>query len=248
MDIALENCQSFESPLGHNYLDKKSHRVRNNIACKFIEKSINSNSSNKIKILDIGCGDGRLLEKLISKRIEVYGIDISPTSVRKAKEKGVKAIVANLEEALPYESKMFDIIYSGETLEHLFNTNLHMLEINRILKPGGKLVLTTPNLNGFDDRIKFLLGFPVRHINPLCEIHRFHIRPFNFRMLKQLMTSSGLKVLDLKSNRIRFASFKKNRLESYFLAKLFPHLGSSLIIHAEKVDDVKEINMHNCVA
>ena len=96
------------------------------------------------KILEIGCGEGSLLE-LISKNNEVYGVDISSSGVEKTKKKGIPCHLADASnERLPYEDNFFDIVISLETIEHVENPHRMVWEIKRILKDQGTFLVSIP--------------------------------------------------------------------------------------------------------
>lgn len=97
------------------------------------------------RILDVGCGDGVVLSKLGSQAV---GVDLSAEAVRLCKERNLDAIVADAR-SLPFGGGVFDCVVASEMIEHLsLGGALQALgEIHRILKEGGCLVLTTPNLS-----------------------------------------------------------------------------------------------------
>lgn len=94
-------------------------------------------------ICDLGCGDGNLSKFIVKKVEEVYGIDISPTRVRRSQKKGIKAICADVC-STPFKSDYFDKVICSEVIEHIINSKELLQEINRILKKGGTAVLTVP--------------------------------------------------------------------------------------------------------
>ncbi|OGG11310.1 hypothetical protein A2Z00_02430 [Candidatus Gottesmanbacteria bacterium RBG_13_45_10] len=112
------------------------------------------------KILELGCGEGLLSERIKRESAcEFYGLDISPSGVRLAKKRGIIAQVADLNEDLPYLDNSFDMILSDQVLEHVFRTDHLFDEIYRILKPKGTVILITPNLSFWLNRALFPLGY-----------------------------------------------------------------------------------------
>lgn len=100
---------------------------------------------NKI-ILDIGCGVGTLLLMLKEKNNKVYGIDVSETGIKQAKENGLECDLVDLNvETLPFADNYFDIVICLETIEHLENPYHCLREIRRALKPQGTLLVSIPN-------------------------------------------------------------------------------------------------------
>lgn len=100
-------------------------------------------------VLDIACGTGYGIGLLRSKAKFVTGVDIDPAAAREAKfECGDNAsVLLGNGLGLPFHDAGFDVITSFETLEHLHERNQFLAELRRVLRPGGMLVLSTPNAN-----------------------------------------------------------------------------------------------------
>ncbi len=101
--------------------------------------------NNHQKILDIGCGDGVLLN-LVSYRTsaQLYGVDTSQISLNYAKTKVKAEFMLASAEKLPFKNNFFDTVLAAEIIEHLTHPELMLAEIKRVLKPDGKLILSTP--------------------------------------------------------------------------------------------------------
>lgn len=141
---------------------KYSHGQQKN---KFLESLLQYLRINKIKkhifkdakILDIGCGyDGKLLKILEKYKIDGYGVDlyVNPNNDRLKTN--------DLNKQLQFDNNTFDIITFLAVLEHLENNNIFN-EIYRILKPNGKLLLTTPTI--YSKPILELLAFKLKLID-----------------------------------------------------------------------------------
>lgn len=100
------------------------------------------------RLLDLGCGDGKIsLEFVkIARAKEIYGIEVVPRFCRKASQRGIKCIIGDLNQKWELKSDFFDLIFSSQVIEHLYNTRLFFEESYRCLKPGGQLIITTENL------------------------------------------------------------------------------------------------------
>ena len=97
------------------------------------------------KILEIGCGDGKLLA-LLSTENDVQGIEASFTGVEKCASRGIQAICMDVSsQPLPFPDDYFDAVVILETFEHLMNPYYAMLEIRRVLKENAKLICSVPN-------------------------------------------------------------------------------------------------------
>jgi ubiquinone/menaquinone biosynthesis C-methylase UbiE len=104
------------------------------------------------KILDLGCGTGRHVIAMAKKGFEVYGVDISKKALNLAKERlkeeGLKAKlrVGDFYKKLPYKDKFFDGVISIKALHHarVFKIKKLIKEIERVMKPGGILMIEVP--------------------------------------------------------------------------------------------------------
>tara|TARA_R110000824_G_scaffold194375_5_gene376994 strand:+ start:4534 stop:5175 length:642 start_codon:yes stop_codon:yes gene_type:complete len=97
-------------------------------------------------VLDIGCNTGLFAIPLQEKKnCYVRGIDIVPELVEKAKKRGVRAEIGEAENLSQFENNKFDVVLCCEVLEHLFNPMHAISEIHRVLKVGGKLIVTVPH-------------------------------------------------------------------------------------------------------
>ena len=90
-------------------------------------------------ILDLGCGDGQLTQRLAATGARVVGGDASPEMVAAARERGVAADVGDAE-ALPYARNTFDAVFSNAALHWVRDQDAMMAEVRRVLKPGGRFV------------------------------------------------------------------------------------------------------------
>ena len=101
--------------------------------------------NNNTKLLDIGCGRGTL-KYFLNTDVVLYGVDISKKAILEAQKIYAKADVVDLNsEKLPYEENAIDIVTALDVIEHVFDPLFFLREIHRVLKPGGQVVLSTPN-------------------------------------------------------------------------------------------------------
>jgi len=118
------------------------------------------------KILDIGCGDGQFLALVKDKFNELYGIDISPLAIEKARnyclQMGVgerlKLILWDVENGLPFEDSIFDAVTCLAVLEHVFYPPSLLKEISRVLKVGGCSYCKCLTMFGFCIEYSFCWG------------------------------------------------------------------------------------------
>ena len=101
-------------------------------------------------ILDIGCGEGELLIKATLLDHDIIGMDRDANEIRTAMETGKESdalirIVQGDADNIPFEEESFDTIVMGEVIEHLSNLLETVKNVLKHLKPGGKLIITTPS-------------------------------------------------------------------------------------------------------
>lgn len=186
-------------------------------------------------ILDMGCYDGIFLASIKNRNNNFFGLEASDYEVKKCQEKGIDAgqFFFNDLDRLPYDDNFFDLVIAGEIIEHIFDTDFFLEEIKRILKPGGKLLISTPNMASFGRRLLLLFGFnPVIEVSPNEAKSSGHIRYFTFQTLKNLLRKHNLRVIFQGSDYVNFS--KNGEIKSNFLAKIFPKLGTSIIVLVEK--------------
>jgi 2-polyprenyl-3-methyl-5-hydroxy-6-metoxy-1,4-benzoquinol methylase len=227
------------------YLDERVN-ISSSLILKYCQKFLNAHT--KIKLVDLGCGDGRALEKMVNifeshdLNIErVFAVDINPS----LKGSGsVEIIRSNLNYSnLSIADSSVHIVYSLETIEHLVNPDAFVKEVHRILLENGIFVLTTPNILAWYNRILFLFGgLPIHY--EVTERKRYgrlvardgpvvgHIRVFSPKALKELLKDNGFRILKVQG--LRFLYGKLSIVDSFFAH--FPSLSSSSSIVAEKVN------------
>jgi SAM-dependent methyltransferase len=91
------------------------------------------------RILDLGCGDGQLTERIIAAGAIVTGIDASPKMVAAARARGI-AVEEGSAESLPYADRTFDAVFSNAVLHWVRDQDAMMAEVRRVLRPGGRFI------------------------------------------------------------------------------------------------------------
>ena len=185
---------------------------REHVHLRLLEPQLRPHAS----VLDAGCGDGRFLE-LLRRRVpdlDLVGADYSPSPLETAKARGFTVERANFEVALPFPDDRFDLINAAQVLEHLYNPDFFLRELHRILREGGGLVLSTPNLCAWFNRLLVPAGIqPIFYesstesaligAGPLRRFKRGehpvgHVRLFTLRALSDLLERSGFTITGVK--------------------------------------------------
>jgi len=186
-------------------------------------------------IFDIGCYDGTLLSLIKNRDNNFYGIDASDYAVRKAKEKGinVKKFFFDDEREIPFKSDFFNLVIAGEIIEHIYDTDFFLREARRVLKSGGYLLISTPNIASLGRRLMLFLGMsPIIEVSPNEKDSSGHIRYFVRKTLVNLLSKHKFKILLKCSDVVNFTF--DGKLKSKLLAKIIPAVGSSLIVKCGK--------------
>lgn len=235
--LLKENVSQFGGEKDNDYFFEKDHKLRGEISLELLREALVSKDlTNSPKLLSIACSTGVIEKKMKDETgIPVYGVDAVHDSLKTAKSRGILAVCIDISDQLPFRDDSFDFVFAGEIIEHIFDTRSFLQEINRVLKMGGYLVLTTPNLARLDDRFKLLFGGAPRQTSPLHPYLNMHIRPFTYSSLKNALTVTGFSEFTLRSNAFIIDFFGKEvKLYSDFFNKHFPTLGSTLIVRSQK--------------
>lgn len=163
----------------------------------------------RARVLDAPCGsEAALTRALLESGFDVQGADID----NDAQEHLAGAFTwANLDEPLPWSDQTFDAVFSTEGIEHLENHFSFLREVHRILKPGGLLVLTTPNITALRSRVRFFgSGFFGRDSRPLNETSRHplhHIGLATFPELRYELHMTGFRLIEVRHTHIKPISY-----------------------------------------
>jgi SAM-dependent methyltransferase len=129
------------------------------------------------RVLDLGCGAGRFVGALRDAGAEPVGVEIAQAALDRATRNAPGADLRLLSEdgSLPLEHASVDLVWCSEVLEHVADTAHLLLEARRVLRPGGRLLVTVP----FHGRVKGALLALTRfeaHFDPLGQHLRFYTR------------------------------------------------------------------------
>ena len=150
----------------------------------------------KARVLDLGCGDGALLDLLQRERgCSGYGIEIDDANVQACVKRGVNVIQLNLDEGLAmFDDASFDVVLQIDTLQHLRNAEIMLRETARVGRIG---IVAFPNFAHWPNRWSVLQGrMPVTRRLPYQWYDTPNIRVGTFRDFQVLAKKNGLQVLD----------------------------------------------------
>ncbi|MCS6955674.1 MAG: class I SAM-dependent methyltransferase [Candidatus Calescibacterium sp.] len=154
------------------------------------------------KILEIGADPYHFTGLCKLEGIDIISLDIHPDYENHiVKTLGLKVIACNIEtEKMPFEEGTFDVIMFNEVFEHLrINPIATLKEINRVLKPGGILYLTTPNMYMIRNIYRFVRGWglddPYYEFNKLNEVgYMGHVREYARWQIVKFLSNTGFEV------------------------------------------------------
>jgi 2-polyprenyl-3-methyl-5-hydroxy-6-metoxy-1,4-benzoquinol methylase len=227
-----------------NYLIKKMEKAFDDNEV-YLRKLLDFEYKNNpnATFLDVGCGSCQMTHKLFKNfkiTSNVYGIDIFPEDIQK---KFTLSKVDLEKDRFPFDEK-FDVVISNQVIEHLLNKDHLIKESYRVLKQGGKLIISTENISSFDNILSLLLGQePISqhtgsefHTNSILSPHfmkkyeseegnkYLHKNVCSYYGLKRLMQIHGFKIREIKT----FGNFIP------FFEWVFPIYNKVLIVVGEK--------------
>lgn len=105
------------------------------------------------KVLEVGCGYGYFLQCALAAGDDAYGIDVSPTAVKWASVRLPDRVFCGLLEEVPQiQEQQYDVIFGSHLIEHITAPGEFLAQAGRLLRPGGLLVLVTPNIRSLLSR------------------------------------------------------------------------------------------------
>lgn len=194
---------------GHALLDVGSHVLHFSMAASSLGYLVSGT--------DVGLFAGLVSNKL---RQERYGIsEVRECDLSK--------------DTLPYSDQSFDVVNFSETLEHLnFNPLPVVKELHRVLKPGGRVLITTPNALRLGNRVRFLMGHNVfADLNNLCwgDPYSAHYREYSLDEVVQLLEWGGFTIL-IKKTCYLYPETGIRRLLKETINFFFPSLPGNLFV------------------
>jgi SAM-dependent methyltransferase len=129
------------------------------------------------RVLDLGCGAGRFVAALRDAGAEPVGVELAGAALERARRNAPGADLRLVEPdgSLPLEHGSVDLVWCSEVLEHVADTDYLLLEVRRVLRPGGRLLATVP----FHGRVQAALIALTRfeaHFDPTSDHLRFYTR------------------------------------------------------------------------
>jgi ubiquinone/menaquinone biosynthesis C-methylase UbiE len=137
------------------------------------------------RALDLGCGVGDFTALLSEAGARPVGVDVAEAGLARARARHseLEFRLAPIDGPLPLEDNTFDVVWASEVIEHVADTGRWLSEARRVLAPGGRILVTTPN----HGRIKVALGGVERFSAPLGD----HLHLYTRSSLRSLLMEFG---------------------------------------------------------
>jgi ubiquinone/menaquinone biosynthesis C-methylase UbiE len=147
------------------------------------------------RVLDLGAGDGAFAAVLAEAGCTVVAVDVAQEALRRARARvpGLDARLAPEDGPLPLDEDAVDVVWAGEVLEHVADVTGLLAEVRRVLRWGGRLVLTTPYHGRVAVAALALSGRLDAHLDPRAD----HLRFFTAATLRGVLADAGFAEIDL---------------------------------------------------
>lgn len=197
----------------------------------------------KQRVLDIPSGAGAFTQRLIAKNIEVHSGDIE--NFMEVNNPNFRE--GNMNERLPYDDGFFDTVVCIDGIEHLERPFDFIGECSRMVKKGGKVIISTPNINSLRSRWRWFWTshhnknkVPLNENNP-TPLH--HINMMAYQRLRYILHTRNFKIITVTTNRVKWISWL------YVVFVPFSYLATTFVYNKEEKNDGqrtvnKEIKKH----
>ncbi|MEK7659266.1 MAG: class I SAM-dependent methyltransferase [Patescibacteria group bacterium] len=148
----------------------------------------------KLRVLEVGCANGRLGQEIKRLGHFVAGVEISFEAAQNARQVLDEVYIFDVEQDWPVEllNQKFDLVVLSEILEHTFDPVYVLKKSAAVLKPVGEIIITTPNFMTWTNRVRFLFGFFKYEEQGMFDFG--HIRWFTYNYLKEVLYESGFTI------------------------------------------------------
>jgi ubiquinone/menaquinone biosynthesis C-methylase UbiE len=150
------------------------------------------------RVLDLGCAEGEFTAALADHGARPIGVDVAAEPLRRGRQRFPHVQFARADPALPFGDGEFTLVWAGELLEHVQDGLTLLAEVSRVLRPGGRLLVTTP---AHRLRRRLVLAFSARAFERHFEPRADHVRFFTPRSLRALLAAAAFVEIKVDSRR-----------------------------------------------
>lgn len=145
------------------------------------------------RVLDVGCSSGNFGAVLIhEKRCKVVGLDIDKQDIKKAQANLSAAHVRNIETDDIADLGLFDVVVFADVLEHLMNPVAALEKVKTVLKKGGRIAFSIPNMAHISIRLQLMEGF--FEYTPIGVLDRTHLHYYDELEVKHIFAEAALRI------------------------------------------------------
>ncbi|MDX6305477.1 MAG: hypothetical protein QOI77_2446 [Blastocatellia bacterium] len=187
------------TPRGDSAAAPLAHEAIHDTVVRILEKE------ERGPLLDVPAGEGALAARLIVAGFEVSCCDLYPEIFRLD---GVGIRQGDLNGDLPFDNHLFDFVTCLEGLEHIENPQQAIREFARVLRPGGTVIVSIPNILNIEERLKWLLYGYTSHFKPMTRAHvarlraeydnreeiAAHVNPIGYSELRYILEKYGFHI------------------------------------------------------
>jgi 2-polyprenyl-3-methyl-5-hydroxy-6-metoxy-1,4-benzoquinol methylase len=150
------------------------------------------------RVLDLGCGEGAFTAELARAGVHALGVDVAQEPLRRARTRHPELELALVDGEGPWElaDASFDAVWAGEVIEHVRDTGAWLSELRRVLRSGGRLLLSTP---AHQPLALLALALSSRAFATHFDPRGDHLRFYNASSLSELLTDFGFEQLQVRS-------------------------------------------------
>jgi ubiquinone/menaquinone biosynthesis C-methylase UbiE len=169
------------------------------------------------RVLDVGCGEGHFAAALVRAGAEVVAVDVAVEPLRRASSRhpALDLRLVGSEAPLPLEDASFDVVWAGETIEHVADTARWLSELRRVLRSGGRLLISTPEHGPLS---RLWIGLSRAAFQARFDPRADHLRFYTRQLLAELLADFGFTEVTVASagglplaRRVLLASGRRKR-------------------------------------
>jgi SAM-dependent methyltransferase len=165
-------------------------------------------------LLDVGAGDGTLTQRLLDESFDVRAVDLVTKDFRPS---NIEIRTANLNHGIPFADGEFAVVVATEVVEHLENPWMFVRELYRITRPGGVVVLSTPNLGNVYTRLWYALTGRLYNFMDPSYRDLGHVTPVYLWNLERMVEDK----FDLETVTVNASPVPRTRLQLRTRSRLF---------------------------
>ncbi len=187
------------------------------------------------KVCDLPCGAGAFSARLGKLGAQVKAVDIE--AVEPFYFDPARRVLADANCTLPFADGEFDAMVSIEGIEHLENPSFFMRECARLVKPGGLVFISTPNVDSYRSRRSAHIHGFHKYFKPVSAEQKmaYHLHPIDMTFVRGAARRSGLEIIEVAVNRMHGKSMLSEILRPLFTRKLPPELSSPIPYYGEVI-------------